>query len=122
MPGFFHGMYFDAAPFGFQWLDMPHIVWHDAAMKAQRIFYHKELMFDGVIEMVIWQLPMPTKERPHGLKYRLVYAVDEVRVVGYDNETGKGDHKHLRGRELPYRFVDVDTLVVDFYRDVRSCK
>ena len=104
------------------WLDMPHIVWHDAAMKAQRIFYHKELMFDGVIEMVIWQLPMPTKERPHGLKYRLVYAVHEERVVGYVNETGKGGHKHLHGRELPYRFVDVDTLVADFYRDVRSCK
>ena len=64
-------------------------------IKAQRIFYHKELMLDGVIEMVIWQLPEPTAERPHGLKYRLVYAVDDMRVVGYDNETGKGDHKHL---------------------------
>lgn len=82
-------------------------------MKAQRIFYHKELMFDGVIEMVIWQLPEPTEERPHGLKYRLVCVVGDVRVVGYDNETGKGDHKHLAGRELPYRFVDADTLVAD---------
>ena len=91
-------------------------------MKAQRIFYHKEMMLCGVIEMVIWQLPKPTVERPHGLKYRLAYAVDDVRVVGYDNETGKGDHKHLGGRELPYRFVDVDTLVADFYADVRSCK
>lgn len=91
-------------------------------MKAQRIFYHKELMLDGVIEMVIWQLPEPTAERPHGLKYRLVYAAADVRVVGYDNETGKGDHKHLSGRELPYRFVDVNTLVADFYADVRGCK
>jgi Family of unknown function (DUF6516) len=91
-------------------------------MKAQRIFYHKEMMLGGVIEMVIWQLPEPTAERPHGLKYRLVYAVDDVRMVGYDNETGKGDHKHLGECELPYRFVDVDTLVADFYSDVRSCK
>ena len=81
-----------------------------------------KLMFAGVIEMVIWQLPKPTAERPRGLKYRLVYAVDGVRVVGYDNETGKGDHKHLAGHELPYRFVDVDTLVADFYSDVRRCK
>ena len=50
-------------------------------MKAQRIFYHKELMLGGVIEMVIWQLPEPTAERPHGLKYRLVYAVDDVRGI-----------------------------------------
>ena len=85
-------------------------------MKTQRIFYHKEMMLGGVIEMVIWQLPELTAERPHGLKYRLVYAVDDVRVVGYDNETGKGDHKHLAERELSYRFVDVDTLVADFMR------
>lgn len=43
-------------------------------------------------------------------------------VVGYDNETGQGDHKHLAERELPYRFVDVNTLVADFYADVGSCK
>lgn len=91
-------------------------------MKAQRIFYHKEMMFGGVIEMVIWQLPGPTAERPHGLKYRLVYVVDDMRVVGYDNETGKGNHKHLAGHELPYRFVDVDTLIADFYEDVRNYK
>lgn len=84
-------------------------------MKAQRIFYHKEVMFDGVIEMVIWQLPAPTAERPHGLKYRLVYAVGDVRVIGYDNETGKGDRRHLAERELPYRFVDVETLIADIY-------
>lgn len=89
-------------------------------MKAQRIFYHKEMMLGGVIEMVIWQLPEPTAERPHGLKYRLVYAVDDVRVIGYDNETGKGDHKHLGKRELPYRFVDVDTLVADIDRECRA--
>ena len=49
-------------------------------MKAQRIFYHKEALLGGVIEMVIWQLPEPTAERPHGLKYRLVYAVGGSRV------------------------------------------
>ena len=89
-------------------------------MKAHRIFYHKEVAFGGVVEMVIWQLPEPTAERPHGLKYRLVYAVEGVRVVGYDNETGKGDHKHLGKRELPYQFVNVEALVADFYADVRS--
>jgi hypothetical protein len=41
-------------------------------------------------------------------------------VVGYDNERGKGDHKHLRGVEVPYRFVDVQTLVADFMADVEA--
>lgn len=79
-------------------------------------------MLDGVIEMVIWQLPESTPERPHGLKYRLVYVVDGVRMVCYDNETGKGDHKHLGEHESPYPFVDVDTLVADFYEDLRRRK
>ena len=91
-------------------------------MKVQRIFYLKEVMFGGLIEMVIWQLPEPTAERPHGLKYRLVYAVDGERVVGYDNETGKGDHKHLGTLELPYQFLSAETLVADFYADVRRYK
>jgi len=72
--------------------------------------------------MVIWQLPEPTEDRPHGLKYRLVYVRDGERVVGYDNETGKGDHKHLDKRELPYRFENVEKLIDDFYADVRRCK
>lgn len=49
---------------------------------------------------------------------RLVYVVDGVRVVGYDNERGKGDHRHIGGREVVYRFVDVPTLLKDFLKDV----
>ena len=39
-------------------------------------------------------------------------------VVRYDNETGKGDHRHYGGREEPYRFVDEATLYADFMADV----
>lgn len=41
-------------------------------------------------------------------------------MVGYDNERGKGDHRHIGGRELKYRFTDIDTLVGDFLRDVEK--
>ena len=51
---------------------------------------------------------------------RNVGVVDGERIVGYDNERAKGDHKHLRGVELPYRFVDVETLVADFMADVEA--
>ena len=43
-------------------------------------------------------------------------------LVGYDNERGKGDHKHFGGRETTYRFVDVDTLLADFLRDVEAMR
>ena len=91
-------------------------------MKAACIFFKKKPFADGMVEMVIWQLPTATAERPHGLKYRLVYVVDGVRVVGYDNEKGKGDHKHLRGLEQPYQFVNVNKMIADFLADVRSVK
>lgn len=65
-------------------------------MKAVRIFYDKALLPDGsIVEMVIWQLPSASPERPHGLKYSLFYGFDGQRIVGYDNERGKGDHKHI---------------------------
>ena len=74
----------------------------------------------GLIELVVWTVPTPIPPSDHGFKYRLVYVVDGERVVGYDNERGKGDHKHLRGAEVPYLFVDVVNLVADFMADVEA--
>lgn len=69
--------------------------------------------------MVLWQLPEPTKDRPHGLKYRLYYGLaDGTGVVRYDNETGKGDHRHYGVQEEPYVFTGVETLVGDFLADI----
>jgi hypothetical protein len=73
-----------------------------------------------LIELVVWTVPNPVPPSGHGFKYRLVYVVDGERVVGYDNERGKGDYKHLGGVEVPYRFVDVETLVADFMADVET--
>jgi len=42
------------------------------------------------------------------------------RVVGYDNERGKGDHRHVGAGEKSYRFIDVPTLLADFMRDVEA--
>jgi Family of unknown function (DUF6516) len=88
-------------------------------MKAQRIFYDKAVLADGsIVEMTIWQLPRASVERPHGLKYSLFFGRDGKRIVGYDNERGKGDHKHLGDVETRYRFVSVEQLVADFLADV----
>ena len=59
-------------------------------MPAVKLFHKKQLYHGGIIEMVIWRLPSVDTERPHGLKYRLVYVKDRKRLVGYDNERRKG--------------------------------
>lgn len=69
-------------------------------------------------ELVVWQVPQPVPPSQHGFKYRLVYIVEGRRVVGFDNERGKGDHRHLGDREEPYRFTSVEGLVADFLQAV----
>ena len=69
--------------------------------------------------MVIWQLPEESPDRPHGLKYRLYYGDAEGKcLVRYDNELGKGDHRHFRGKEEKYVFISVEKLVADFQKDI----
>ena len=70
------------------------------------------------VEMVVWKVPAPVPPSQHAFKYRLAFVRGGKRIVGYDNERGKGDHKHIGNRELRYRFKDIDTLVDDFLRDV----
>jgi hypothetical protein len=83
-------------------------------MAAQRITAIKNISPDGaILEIVIWKVPKPVPPTEHGYKYRAVYVVDGVRVVGFDNERGKGDHCHIDGKELPYAFKGVDQLLED---------
>ena len=91
-------------------------------MKAIELFRTREQVGDGIIEIVIWHVPQPVPPSEHPYKYRLVYVVDGERVVGYDNERGKGDHKHLGLREEPYRFVSPRQLMDDFMRDVKGSR
>ncbi len=92
-------------------------------MKAVLITRFKDVADDGsVIELVVWRVPRPVPPTEHGYKYRAVYAVNGVRVVGFDNERGKGDHCHLHGREWPYRFTSVDALVEDFIAAVEAVR
>lgn len=76
---------------------------------------------DGtIIQIKIWKLPADDNERPHGLKYSLFYGRPGERIVGYDNERGKGDHRHYRDREEPYLFTSMEKLIADFWTDVRK--
>ncbi len=84
-------------------------------MKATRIF-DERLVFGhrDFAELVAWRLPASVPPSTHRFKYRLAYIVDGVRVIGFDNERGKGDHRHDGDVQTPYRFQGVEQLVVDF--------
>ena len=90
-------------------------------MKAELIHEFRDVTPEGhLIQMVVWQLPKPVPPSSHGLKYRLVYIVDGIRVVGFDNERGKGDHCHLDGVEHPYRFQSLERLIEDFIAEIEK--
>jgi hypothetical protein len=87
--------------------------------RAIRRFYEKSGFEDGAImEMVIWELPDADPERQHKLKYSLYYGKNGERLVGYDNERGKGDHRHYQDFEEPYEFVSPEKLIADFLADI----
>lgn len=71
-------------------------------------------------EVVIWRLPTPTPRSAHRFKYRLAYVANRRCVIRFDNESGKGDHKHVDGYELPYEFVSLDRLQQDFWSAIRQ--
>jgi hypothetical protein len=72
------------------------------------------------VEIVVWRLPRAARGSTHRFKYRLVLVSDGVCVLRYDNEAGKGDHRHARDAEGPYSFVDPDALLADFWREVEE--
>lgn len=88
-------------------------------MKATLIIRDRHILADGaIIEVVIWQVPTPVPPTTHGLKYRLFYGRDGERIVGFDNERGKGDHKHVLGVESPYGFTTLAQLLDDFEAEI----
>ena len=69
-------------------------------------------------ELILWQVPKPVAGSTHDFKYRLAYVVGGVCVVRYDNEVGKGDHRHFDGKESAYTFETPDKLIAAFQRDI----
>ena len=71
------------------------------------------------VEMVIWQVPVSLIGSSHSYKYRLAFIRNDQCILRYDNEAGKGDHKHYGKNEFEYHFVGLDELRRDFLEDVK---
>ena len=90
-------------------------------VKATPLARSKEVRDDGtIVEIVVWELSKPVPPCTHHFKYRLFYGLPGQERVRYDNERGKGDHRHVDGLETGYNFVSLDQLLDDFERDVQE--
>ena len=69
------------------------------------------------VEMVVWRLSSPLPGCSHAFKYRLALVVNGTCVLRYDNETGKGDHRHVGKEQQPYSFTTPEALLDDFWAD-----
>jgi hypothetical protein len=69
---------------------------------------------------VIWEVPEPIPPSTHTFKYRLYYGANGVSRVRYDNERGKGDHRHIGEREEDYAFNTLESLLQDFEHDIQE--
>jgi hypothetical protein len=85
-----------------------------AQLLRRRIIYSAE----AFAELVLWQMRKPVVGSAHDFKYRLAYVVRGECVLRYDNEVGKGDHRHIGGKESAYEFTTLEQLVADFQRDI----
>lgn len=85
-------------------------------MRERRVFE------GGFIELVVWRLSESLRGSAHSFKCRLAHVVASECVLRYDNEAGKGDHRHVGPKEMPYVFVSVDQLLNDFLSDVARWK
>ena len=92
-------------------------------MPAELLHYQRIDDDDGgIVELTIRRVPAPVPPAVHGLKYSLFYGYPGIRLVGYDNERGKGDHRHDKGQETGYTFTTPECLMADFRNDVKSLR
>lgn len=88
-------------------------------MKADLLLRERTILReDAFVELVVWRLPAAMSGSAHRYKYRLALIVEGQCVLRFDNETGKGDHRHTGGSETAYRFVSAEHLLADFWSAV----
>lgn len=88
--------------------------------KARELLVERVVLAENVFaEIRLLEVPKPVLGSQHALKYALALVADRECILRYDNERGKGDHRHRAdGVEEPYIFRGIDQLLEDFWKDV----
>ena len=88
-------------------------------MKAELLFKDRVVQTErSFAELIVWKVPQPLLGSMHPFKYRLAFVVNGQCVLRYDNEAGKGDHRHIGDVENAYVFTTAAQLLADFWQDV----
>ena len=74
---------------------------------------------DAFVEIVVWRVPSPLSPSKHRFKYRLAYVVEGECVLRYDNESGKGDHRHTTKGQRSYSFSTPAQSLADLDAAIR---
>lgn len=92
-------------------------------MKAQLLLNERVPLGDEAFaELRVYRVALSVPGSAHDLKYSFALIVRGVCVLRYDNEAGKGDHKHLGDVETSYSFATPAKLIADFWCDVDLLK
>ena len=73
---------------------------------------------DAYVDIVVWRTPTPVLPSNHAFKYRLAYVINGECVLRYDNERGKGEHRHVGVEEFVYHFLSPEQLLADFSAEI----
>jgi hypothetical protein len=104
-----------------EWLTTDGIVGTISNMTAEPLAHERHVLAESLFaEIVIWRVPEPVKGSAHRFKYRLALVADGECVLRYDNEAGKGDHRHVGGAQTVYSFTNYRKLLADFWADVEA--
>ena len=89
--------------------------------KADKLLDVRVRLDDGfILAPRLWLLPSPLAPSRHRYKYALFYGRPSERIVLFDDERGKGDHRHILEVESAYAFSTPEQLVEDFQAAVRA--
>ena len=91
--------------------------------RATLLIEYRASIGDGfIVSIKVWQVPQVVLGSAHSFKYSLFFGRPGERLVAYDNERGKGDHRHYGNREEAYNFVSIEELMADFGTDIEKLK
>jgi hypothetical protein len=91
--------------------------------KAEKILDVRNAFDDGSFLIIrVWRVVDPVPPSPHEFKYSFFYGRPGERLVVFDNERGKGDHKHIGETESSYVFESIEKLTADFMAEVKRIR